>query len=75
MSRKRCIRAIGRRLTRAASSVERMTIIQHCSEPRRAVTAHLISAVSVFLGSPMTFATIPLLIEGEGGRRVPRSDD
>ncbi|RTE88765.1 hypothetical protein [Bradyrhizobium sp. LVM 105] len=71
MSRKHCIRAaIGRRLTRAASSVERVTIIQHCSEPWRAMTAQLISVVSVFLGSPMTFATIPLLIEGEGGSAV-----
>ena len=75
MSRKHGIRAaIGRLVTRAASSVEPVMIIPQGSEPPRAKTAHLMSVVSV-LGSPMTFAAIPLLIESEGGRRVPRSND
>jgi len=76
MSRKHCIRAaIGRRLTRAASSIGRVfAAIQYCSETWRPMTADLASAVFVFLVPPMTFATIPLLIESKGERRAPRFD-
>ena len=74
MSRKHCIRAaIGRRSTRAASSVGRvLTAIHYCSETWRSMTADLVSVVFVFLVPPMMFATIPLLIESKGERRAPR---
>jgi len=60
-------------VTRPVSSAGRaLTIIRHCLEPWRLTTADFISVVSVLLVPPMTFATIPLLIESKGERRVPR---
>ena len=72
MSRKHCIRAaIGRLMTCALPSVERVTIVQHCPEPWRAMAAQLDSVVSVLLGPPTTFAAIPSLDRKQRRKACP----